>query len=83
MDIKREYPTYEAIEEHIRRARLERSVALGNMIAGLVLAAVRGVGAAASEPRLLSCGRPVDEGGPSWGSSPLLWGHVQDLGKTP
>ena len=48
MDIKREYPTYEAIEEHIRRARLERSVALGNMIAGLVLAAVRGVGAAAS-----------------------------------
>jgi hypothetical protein len=36
MDNKREYPDYEAIQEHIRRARLERSVALGNLIADLV-----------------------------------------------
>ncbi len=58
MDIKREYPAYEAIEEHIRRARLERSVALGNMIAGLVLAAVHGVGAAASSlQRIMHAGR--------------------------
>jgi hypothetical protein len=43
MDIKREYPTYEAIEEHIRRARLERSVALGNFIATIVHSAIQGL----------------------------------------
>jgi hypothetical protein len=48
MDIKREYPTYEAIENHIRRARLERSLVVGDFIAGAVFAAVQGVGAAVS-----------------------------------
>jgi len=40
MDNKREYPDYEAIQEHIRRARIERSVALGNLIASLVHGAI-------------------------------------------
>jgi len=43
MDNKREYPTYEAIEEHIRRARIERSVALGNFIATIVHGAIQGL----------------------------------------
>ena len=43
MDNKREYPDYEAIEEHIRRARLERSVALGNFIADLVHGTIEGL----------------------------------------
>jgi len=42
MDHKREYPDYEVVQEHIRRARLERAVALGNMIADGVVACVRG-----------------------------------------
>jgi len=41
MDNKREYPDYEAIQDHIRRARLERSVALGNLIASFVHGAVK------------------------------------------
>ncbi len=32
MDFKDRYPDYAAIEEHVRRARLERSVALAQMI---------------------------------------------------
>lgn len=43
MDNKRDYPTYEAIEEHIRRARIERSVAVGNFIAGIVHGAIQGL----------------------------------------
>ena len=43
MDNKREYPGYEAIQEHIRRARIERSVAVGNLIAGLVHGAIEGL----------------------------------------
>jgi len=43
MDNKRDYPTYEVVEEHIRRARIERSVALGNFIAGIVHGALRGL----------------------------------------
>ena len=44
MDHKREYPDYEAVQEYIRRARLERAVALGNLIADAVAACVRAVG---------------------------------------
>ena len=42
MDIKTTYPEYAPIEEHIRRARIERSVAIAHAIAGLVDAIVRG-----------------------------------------
>jgi len=47
MDNKRDYPDYEVIQEHIRRARIERAVALGNMIASVVygtIQALAGVG---------------------------------------
>jgi len=43
MTFRTEYPEYSAIEEHIRRARAERSVAIAHMIAGAVEAAVRGL----------------------------------------
>ena len=42
MDFKTTYPEYAPIEEHIRRARVERSVAIAHAIAGLVDAIVRG-----------------------------------------
>ena len=42
MDHKREYPDYEAVQEYIRQARLERAVALGNLIASIVHGAVEG-----------------------------------------
>lgn len=44
MDHKREYPDYEAVQEHIRRARIERAVAVGNLIAGGIAACVRALG---------------------------------------
>jgi hypothetical protein len=37
------YPEYEAIQQHIRRAHAERSVAVASMIAGGVAAAARAV----------------------------------------
>ena len=40
MDNKRDYPDYEVIQEHIRRARIERAVALGDMIASIVHGAI-------------------------------------------
>ena len=43
MDLKREYPDYETVQEHIRRARLERAVALGNFIADIVHGTVQGL----------------------------------------
>jgi hypothetical protein len=42
MDFKSTYPEYTAIEEHIRRARIERSVAIAHAIAGLIDSIVRG-----------------------------------------
>jgi hypothetical protein len=42
MDFKTRYPEYVPVEEHIRRARLERSVAIAHAIAGLLDAIVRG-----------------------------------------
>ena len=35
MDISREYPEYAVIEGHIRRARVERAVAVSHMIVGV------------------------------------------------
>jgi len=43
MSFRTEYPEYSAIEEHIRRARAERSVAIAHMIANAVGAAIRGL----------------------------------------
>ncbi len=42
MDFKTTYPEYAAIEEHIRRARIERSIAIAHAIAGFVDAVGRG-----------------------------------------
>ena len=42
MDIKRDYPDYAAIEEHIRRAHLERSLVLSQLIADLGMQAWNG-----------------------------------------
>jgi hypothetical protein len=43
MDFKTAYPDYVAIEGHIRRARLERSLAIAQMLADLIDDAVRGL----------------------------------------
>ena len=43
MDFKTTYPDLEAIEEHIHKARAERSVALAHAIVGLIEAIGRGV----------------------------------------
>jgi hypothetical protein len=40
MSFKDDYPEYASVEEHIRRAHLERSVAIGTMIAGGIAGAV-------------------------------------------
>ena len=42
MDFKTTYPEYAEIEAHIRRARIERSVAIAHAIAGLIDSIVRG-----------------------------------------
>jgi hypothetical protein len=41
MSFINEYPQYASIEEHIRRARAERSVAIAEMIANAVEATIR------------------------------------------
>ena len=43
MSFRTNYPEYAAIEEHIRRARAERSVAIAHMLANAIDATVRGV----------------------------------------
>ena len=43
MSFKHEYPDYAAIEAHIRRARIERSVALSQMIVAGITATGRGL----------------------------------------
>ena len=42
MNFRTEYPEYRSIEEHIRRARAERAVAIAHWIADAVDATVRG-----------------------------------------
>jgi hypothetical protein len=44
MSFRSEYPEYSAIEEHIRRARAERSVAIAHMLADAIASAARGLG---------------------------------------
>ena len=43
MDFKNSYPEYAAIEEHIRRARIERSIAIAHFIVEGVVATLRGL----------------------------------------
>ena len=38
MSFKEKYPDYVSIEEYVRRARLERSIAIGNLVADAVVA---------------------------------------------
>jgi hypothetical protein len=38
MSFKENYPDYVAVEEYVRRARLERSIAVGNLVAAAVVA---------------------------------------------
>jgi len=42
MSFKETYPDFAAIEEHIRRARLERSVAIAQMITDMIMITGRG-----------------------------------------
>jgi hypothetical protein len=43
MDFRNNYPEYAAIEEHIRRARAERSVAIAHMLANAIESTTRGI----------------------------------------
>ncbi len=43
MSFKTEYPEYASIEEHIRRARAERSVVIATLFANAVVSIGRGV----------------------------------------
>ena len=43
MDFKTEYPEYASIEQHIRRARAERSVYIATMLANGILRLSRGI----------------------------------------
>ena len=45
-DFRNRYPQYADIEDIIHRARAERSAAMGELIASVVGAAVRGIGSA-------------------------------------
>ena len=42
MSFKTEYPDFATIEGHIRRARLERSVAIASMLSNLIVGTVKG-----------------------------------------
>jgi hypothetical protein len=55
MDFKTAYPDYVAIEEHIRRARVERSLAIAHFLANLFDGALRGL------KRLASSARPAKQ----------------------
>ena len=43
MDFKDSYPDFAAIENHIRRARVERSVAIAQFLAGALVGTWRGL----------------------------------------
>ena len=43
MDFKDSYPDFAAIEEHIRRARVERSVAIAQFLADALVGTWRGL----------------------------------------
>ena len=50
MSFKHEYPDYAAIEAHIRRARIERSVVVSQMIVDALTAVGRGLKRLVSRP---------------------------------
>jgi hypothetical protein len=52
MDIKN-YPEYAAIEKHIRKARIERAVAIGNGIAEFVMDCWNAIKAPPAPPAIL------------------------------
>jgi hypothetical protein len=58
LDFKNSYPEYRAIEEHIRRAHLERSVAIAHMIANVIDQGVKGLKALAGAVRGLAASAP-------------------------
>ncbi len=43
MSFKTEYPDFATIEEHIRRARIERSVAIASLLSQGVVSTINGV----------------------------------------
>ena len=43
MDFKNSYPDFAAIEEHIKRARIERSVAIAQYLADVIVGTWRGL----------------------------------------
>ena len=43
MSFKTEYPDFATIEEHIRRARIERSVAIASLLSVAVVKGINGV----------------------------------------
>jgi cell division inhibitor SulA len=43
MNFKTEYPDFASIEEHVRAARVERSVAIATWLSNLVVASGRGL----------------------------------------
>ena len=43
MDFKTEYPEFASVEEHVRRARAERAVAIAVWLSGAVVSAGKGL----------------------------------------
>jgi hypothetical protein len=42
MSFRTQYPDFATVEEHIRRARVERSVAIASMLSTLIVKAING-----------------------------------------
>ena len=63
MDFKNSYPEYAAIEQHIRRARAERSVAIAHFIVEGVMATLRGLRKARNA--IAQLGAPAPNRGPA------------------
>ncbi len=59
MDFKDRYPDYATIEEHIRRARIERSLAIAQMLADAIAAVMKGLRAAGRGVTGLFASRPA------------------------
>lgn len=59
MSFKDSYPEYAAIEEHIRRARLERSVAIAHMFASVIDTSWRGLRKIGAAVANLKVSRPA------------------------
>jgi len=62
MDFKNAYPDFATIEGHIRRARLERSVAIAQFLADAIVGTGRGlkqIGAAIANIKVEKPARPV------------------------